>query len=123
MDPVQRIIDETKGSIPLDSLTAIAIRNHCSAEVVASFAVRDGLQVLAASLFAALEVGESEGEKPLACVRSRLVEMYQDLPPKCQTAVLIASGARLEEISEAAESEGLISIAAMLAEAEQEGEN
>ena len=123
MDPVQRIIDETKWSIPLDSLTAIAIRNHCSAEVVASFAVRDGLQVLAASLFAALEVGESEGEKPLACVRSRLVEMYQDLPPKSQTALLIASGARLEEISEAAESEGLISIAAMLAEAEQEGEN
>lgn len=123
MDPVQRIIDETKGSIPVDSLTAIAIRNDCSAEVIASFAVKDGLQAMAASLFAALEVGESNAEKPLACVRTRLVEVYHDLPPKCQTAVLIATGARLEEISEVAEAEGLVSIAAMLAEAEQEGEN
>ena len=122
MDPVKRIIDEAKGAIPLNSLTAIAIRSGCSAEDVASFAVKDGLQAFAASLFSALEVGESKPEKPMACVRARLIEVYHDLPPKSQTAILIASAARLEEISEAAESEGLISIAAMLAEAEQEGE-
>ena len=122
MDPVKRIIDESKGSIPTDSRTAMAIRNHCHPEQIASFAVQDGLQTLAASLFAALEVGEGPTEKPLACVRSRLVEAYQGLPPNCQTAKLIAAAARLEEISEAAESEGLVSIAAMLAEAEQEGE-
>lgn len=122
MDTVKRIIDEAKSAIPVNSRTALAIRNHCSPEAIAAFAVKDGLQALAASLFTALEVGEGAPEKPLACVRSRLVEAYQDLPPNCQTARLIASGARLEEISEAASGEGLSSIAAMLAEAEQEGE-
>lgn len=122
MDPVKRIIDESKGSIPTNSRTAMAIRNHCSPETVAAFAVEDGLQTLAASLFAALEVGESKVENPLACIRSRLIELQSTLPTDCQTARLISTGARLEEISEAAEEEGLVSIAAMLAEAEQEGE-
>lgn len=122
MDAVKRLIDEAKGSIPVNSRTAIAIKNGCSVEAVAAFAVQDGLQTLAASLFGALEVGEGKAEKPLACVRSRLVEAYQGLPPNSQTAKLIAAAARLEEISEAAEAEGLVSIAAMLAEAEQEGE-
>lgn len=122
MDAVKRILDEAKGSIPSNSLTAIAIANGCSPEDVAAFAVKDGLQSLASSLFSAIEVGTGKSEKPLACVRSRLVEIYGDLPPNCQTAKLIASAARLEEISEAAEEEGLVSVAAMLAEAEQEGE-
>ena len=100
----------------------MAIRHKCSPEMVATFAVQDGLQALAASLFTALEVGEGPLEKPLECIRSRLIEVYQGLPPNCQTAQLIASGARLEEISEAAESEGLVSIVAMLVEAEREGE-
>jgi hypothetical protein len=122
MDAVKRLIDEAKGSIPVNSRTALAIKNGCSPETIAAFAVRDGLQALAASLFSALEVGEGESEKPLACVRSRLVEAYQGLPPDSQTARLIAAAARLEEISAAAEAEGLVSIAAMLAEAEQEGQ-
>ena len=122
MDTVKRLIDEAKGSIPVNSRTAIAIKNACSAEAIAAFAVQDGLHTLAASLFSALEVGEGKAEKPLACVRSRLVEAYQGLPPNSQTARLIEAAARLEEISEAAEVEGLVSIAAMLAEAEQEGE-
>ena len=122
MDPVKRILDESKGSIPTNSRTAMAIRNNCRPETVAAFAVQDGLQALAASLFSAIEVGEGKAENPLACVRSRLIEMQSTLPSNCQTAQLIASGARLEEISEAAEAEGLFSIAAMLVEAEREGE-
>ena len=122
MDPVKRIIEESVGLIPQNSQTAMAIRHKCSPEMIATFAVKDGLQGLAASLFSALEVGEGKPEKPLACVRSRLIEAYQGLPPNSEVAKLIASGARLEEISEAAECEGLTSIAAMLAEAEQEGE-
>ena len=122
MDPVQRILDESKGAIPTNSLTAIAILDNCEPAAVAAFAVNDGLQALAASLFSAIEVGESRTERPLACIRSRLVEVYRDLPPTSRTAKLIASAARLEEISEAAEEEGLVSIAAMLVEAEQEGE-
>lgn len=61
-------------------------------------------------------------ENPLACVRSRLIELQSTLPSNCQTAQLISTGARLEEISEAAEAEGLVSIAAMPFEAEREGE-
>jgi len=122
MDTIKRIIEETKGSIPTNSRTAMAIRNNCRPETIAAFAVQDGLQSLAASLFSALEVGEGKAENPLACVRSRLIELQSTLPTNCQTAQLIAAGARLEEISEAAEEEGLVSVAAMLAEAEQEGE-
>lgn len=121
MNTIKRILDETKDSIPNNSRTAMAIRNGCDPESVASFAVRDGLQHLAASLFSALGIEEEADQKPLACVRSRLIDLYHDLPPNCQTAQLIAAGARLEDISEAAEDEGLFSIAAMLSEAEQEG--
>jgi hypothetical protein len=42
------------------------------------------------------------------------------LPAGCETARLIDSGACLEEISEAAQKEGLTSLAALLLEAEQE---
>ncbi len=122
MDPVKRIIDESKGSIPTNCRTAMAIRNHCRPETIAAFAVQDGLQSFAASLFSALEVGEDKAGNPLACIRSRLIELQSTLPTECQTAKLISSGARLEEISEAAAAEGLVSISAMLAEAEQEGE-
>lgn len=122
MDTIKRIIDEAKDSIPIHSRTAMAIRNKCEPEGIAAFAVKDGLQALAASIFAALEVGDGVEEKPLACVRTRLVEAYQDLPPASETAKLIATGARLEEISEAAQADGLHAIVAMLLEAEQEGE-
>ncbi len=122
MDAVKRILDEAKGSIPANTVTAIAIANNCAPEAIAAFAIKDGLQNFAASLFSALEVGEGNTEKPLGCVRSRLVEIYRDLPATSKTAELIASAARLEEISEAAEFEGLTSITAMLVEAEQEGE-
>jgi hypothetical protein len=121
MDVIKRILDETKGSIPSNSATALAIMHNCRPESIAAFAVQDGLQSLAASLFSAIEVGSGASEKPLACVRSRLIEVYQGLPPNSMTAKLIASAARLEEISEAAQSEGLDSVTAMLAEAEQEG--
>ena len=122
MNTIKRIIDEAKGSIPINSRTAMAIRNKCAPEGVAAFAVQDGLQALAASIFTALEVGDGVEEKPLACVRTRLVEAYQGLPPSSETAKLIANGARLEEISEAAQADGLNGIVAMLVEAEQEGE-
>lgn len=79
------------------------------------------MQALAASLFSAIEVGEDSHEKPLTCIRSRLIEVYHDLPTNSKTAQLISSAAALEEISEAATDEGLSSVTAMLFEAEQEG--
>ncbi len=51
-----------------------------------------------------------------------IIEIYRNLPATSQTAQLIAAAAQLEEISEAAEREGLTSVSAMLVEAEQEGE-
>lgn len=59
--------------------------------------------------------GLVEGE-----LAARLKEFRQQLPAGCETAKLIDSGARLEEISEAAQKEGLTSLATMLFEAEQE---
>jgi len=53
-------------------------------------------------------------------VASRLQEFRQQLPPDCRTAQLIDAKASLEEISEAAEAEGLHSLAGMLMEVEQE---
>jgi len=122
MDTIKRIIDEAKGSVPTHSRTAMAIRNNCAPEGIATFAVKDGLNALAASIFMALEVGDGTDKKSLACVRTRLVEAYQDLPLDSATAKLIAHGARLEEISEAAQADGLNGLVAMLLEAEQEGE-
>jgi hypothetical protein len=51
---------------------------------------------------------------------SRLLDFRKQLPPTCETVKLIDAGARLEEISEAAQKEGLTSLAIMLFEAEQE---
>ncbi len=81
---------------------------------------------LAGALFEACEEGGAsnaaldpsdlvEGE-----VVARLKEFRQQLPSGSETAKLIDSGARLEEISEAAQKEGLTSLATMLFEAEQE---
>lgn len=58
--------------------------------------------------------------RPLEVVRGLLKEFRKDLPSTSEPARLIDSGATLEEISEAAEGEGLYSLAAMLAETEQE---
>ncbi len=47
-------------------------------------------------------------------------EFRRDMPPSCETAKLIDSGAPIEEISASAQQEGLTSLATMLFEAEQE---
>ena len=56
----------------------------------------------------------------MVVVASRLQEFRQQLPLNSETAKLIDAGARIEEISEAAQKEGLTSLASMLFEAEQE---
>ena len=56
----------------------------------------------------------------LGALDSRLREFRGQLPDDSETARAIDRGARLEEISEAAQREGLTSLAAMLMEAEQE---
>ena len=53
-------------------------------------------------------------------LNERLQEFRRELPADCETVRLIDAGARLEEISEAAQKEGLTSLVSLLLEAEQE---
>ncbi len=83
------------------------------------------MHALAGALFEACEEGSDDGHldgsaRVTGALGERLKEFRQGLPPACETARLIDAGAGLEEISEAAEKEGLNALASMLFEAEQE---
>lgn len=126
MDIIKQILDSFSGTLPNDSKTAAAIARHASPEEISACATEEGLHALAGALFEACEEG---GEANAAldtnahvneALVERLHEFRQDLPPGCETARLIDGGASLEEISEAAQKEGLTSLATMLFEAEQE---
>lgn len=126
MDIIKQILDSFSGTLPNDSKTAAAIARNASPEEISACATEEGLHALAGALFEACEEG---GEANAAldptvhvseALSERLHEFRQELPPGCETARLIDAGARLEEISEAAQKEGLTSLATMLFEAEQE---
>lgn len=123
MELFKQILASFEGSIPNDSQTFAAIARGAGPEEVSACATSEGLHALAAALFEACEEGlaQDDAQRPLSeVVASRLQEFRQQLPPDCRTAQLIDAKASLEEISEAAESEGLHSLAAMLMEVEQE---
>ena len=122
MDSIKRIIEDASGSIPSDSQTSIAIGKGASPEEVASVATSEGLHELAGAIFESLQVGNMTSGHALEIVRDRLLDFRKDLPANSATSKLIDAGAPLDEISEAAEEEGLFSLVAMLVEAEQEGE-
>jgi hypothetical protein len=122
----KQILDSFSGTLPNDSKTAAAIARNASPEEVSACATAEGLHALAGALFEACEEG-SETNAALdsnvhvsEALVDRLQEFRQELPPECETARLIDAEARLEEISEAAQKEGLTSLATMLFEAEQE---
>lgn len=126
MDIIKQILDSVSGTLPTDSKTAEAIARNAPPEEIAACASSEGLHALAGALFEACEEGgganatldtDSQVDSELT---SRLQEFRKDLPPGCETAKLIDTGARIEEISEAAQKEGLTSLATMLFEAEQE---
>jgi len=126
MDIIKQILDSFGGTLPNDSKTAAAIARNASPEEVSACATEEGLHALAGALFEACEEG-SETNAALdsnvhvsEALVDRLQEFRQELPPECETARLIDAEARLEEISEAAQKEGLTSLATMLFEAEQE---
>lgn len=126
MDIIKQILESFSGTLPSDSRTAAAIARNAGAEEVARCATEEGLHALAGALFEACEEGGAgnaalDGDSHVAgALASRLREFRQQLPPGCETARLIDAGARIEEISEAAQKEGLTSLATMLFEAEQE---
>lgn len=126
MEIIKQILSNYGDTLPADSKTAVAIARGAAPEEIAASASAEGLHALAGALFEALEAqnatgsaGESDNSV-LGALDSRLREFRSQLTADSQTARAIDRGARLEEISEAAQAEGLTSLAAMLMEAEQE---
>lgn len=126
MDIIKQILESFSGTLPNDSKTAAAIARKAPPEEISACATEEGLHALAGALFEACEEGGSanaglDSDSHVASeLTSRMQEFRRDLPPACETAKLIDSGARIEEISAAAQKEGLTSLATMLFEAEQE---
>ena len=126
MDIIKQILDSFSGTLPNDSKTAAAIARNASPEEISACATEEGLHALAGALFEVCQQGGSANPEldsnvhVSGVVASRLREFRQQLPPNSETAKLIDAGARIEEISEAAQKEGLTSLASMLFEAEQE---
>lgn len=124
MDIVKQVLSSFAGTIPSDTRTAMAVARGATPEEISECAAEEGMNAFAAALFEArqnessVEV-ESLGISDLS-LAERLKEFRQSLPPGCDTARLIDSGACLEDISEAAQNEGLTSLVALLLEAEQE---
>jgi hypothetical protein len=126
MDIIKQILESFSGTLPNDSKTAAAIARNAPPEEISACATEEGLHALAGALFEAGEEGGSanaalDGDSHVdSALTSRLQELRNQLPPACETARLIDAGARIEEISESAQKEGLTSFATMLFEAEQE---
>lgn len=124
MDNIQRILASFDGSIPNDSKTAAAIARRAAPEEISECAAEEGLNALASALFEASQNpgGPSADAAGIsdAALAERLREFRRGLPPACEAACLIDAGAPLEEISAAAQREGLTSLVALLVEAEQE---
>jgi len=126
MDIIKQILESFSGTLPTDSKTAAAIARNASPEEISASATEEGLHALAGALFEACEEGGSanadlDSDSHVAsALTTRIQEFRRDLPPTCETAKLIDARARIEEISAAAQKEGLTSLATMLFEAEQE---
>ncbi len=125
MELIKQILASFEGTLPNDSKTAAAIARGAPVEEISACATEEGLHALAGALFEACEEGAEDAHldgsaRVTGALAERLKEFRLGLPPGCETARLIDAGARLEEISEAAEKEGLNALASMLFEAEQE---
>jgi hypothetical protein len=126
MDIIKQILESFSSTLPTDSRTAAAIARNAPPEEISACATEEGLHALAGALFEAGEEGGSanaslDSDSHVAnMITSRVQEFRRDLPPACETAQLIDRGAPIEEISAAAQREGLTSLATMLFEAAQE---
>lgn len=126
MEIFKQILASFAGTMPRDSKTAAAIARNASPAEISTCATEEGLHALAGALFEACEQGaESDAgldgnSRVTEALADRLQQFRQELPNDSATARLIDAGASLEEISEAAQQEGLTSLASMLFEAEQE---
>lgn len=128
MDAIKQILASFRSGLPDGSRTAAAIDRGAGPEEISACATEEGLHALAGALFEACEEQlDAAGEPPpqrsvIDAVAARLREFRQQLPAGSETARMIDSGASLEEISEAAQQEGLDSLASLLFEAEREAD-
>jgi hypothetical protein len=126
MNIIKQILESFSGTLPKDGKTAAAINRGASPEEISTCATEEGLHALAGALFEACEEGGADNlaldtsDSVSAIIAERLREFRQEIPAASETARLIDAGARLEEISEAAQKEGQDSLVALLFEAEQE---
>jgi hypothetical protein len=126
MEIIKQILESARGTLPQGSATAAAIERQASVEEISTCATSEGLHTLAGALFEACEQGGVDSPlldgsaKVLGAVDERLREFRQELPAGCETARLIDASASIEEIAEAAQAEGLTSLATLLFEAELE---
>jgi hypothetical protein len=126
MDAIRQILESFRGTLPDGGKTAAAIDRGASAEEISACATDEGLHALAGALFEACEENLDAAGEPtpqrtvIDAVAARLREFRQQLPADSETARMIDRGASLEEISEAAQQEGLSSLASLLFEAERE---
>lgn len=126
MDAIRQILASFRSTLPADSKTAVAIDRGAAPEEISVCATEEGLHALAGALFEACEEQlDTVGEPPplgsvIDVVAARLREFRQQLPADSATAGMIDRGASLEEISAAAQQEGLDSLASLLFEAERE---
>lgn len=125
METIEQILAGFRSDLPSGSRTAQAMDRGAGAEEIASCAAAEGLHALAGALFEALEE-QAAGTLPdtdahvTGALEERIREFRAQLPADSETAQAIDRQASIEEISEAAQQEGLSSFAALLFEAEQE---
>lgn len=113
-----------RGNLPDNSLTAQAIDRDALLEEISQAAATERIHQLAAVLFEAEQDEMQENPDRETDLRtlidSRIRELRAQLPNESKTAKAIDGRATWEEISEAAQGEGLSSLAETLFEAEQE---
>jgi hypothetical protein len=121
---IDTLLASFRRDLPAECKTAQAIDRGASLTEISECAEEEGVHQLAAVLFEAQEEdlqtgGDGPADRPRG-VEDQIRAFRADLPNDSKTARAIDRNASWEEISEAAEEEGVHRLAAMLFEVQQE---
>lgn len=121
---VNNVLASFRRDLPTESKTAQAIDRGAALAEISESAEQEGLHQLAAVLFELQEEELQAADATPADLQQRVAEQIRafraDLPNQSRTALAIDRNASWEEISEAAELEGIHELAAVLFEAQKE---
>lgn len=124
MKNISTILQAFRRDLPDSSLTARAIDRGALLEEISQAAAMERVHQLAAILFEAeQEEAQAAPDREIdleTLISDQIRELRNRLPDDSRTAKAIDGGATWEEISAAAQEEGLGNVAATLFEAEQE---